>query len=105
MGTRPVADSQPRRPMSIKLGIWCDYGITLEPSEGIGVFVANLVQGLIEQPSIERIVLVSKEGQESLLDPLKQLNPDLVQVVGCLHRICSSGWGALPIASSNIVLI
>lgn len=82
MGTRPVADSQPRRPMSIKLGIWCDYGITLEPSEGIGVFVANLVQGLIEQPSIERIVLVSKEGQESLLDPLKQLNPDLVQVVG-----------------------
>lgn len=82
MGTRPVADSQPRHSMRIKLGIWCDYGITLEPSEGIGVFVANLVQGLIEQPSIERIVLVAKEGQEQLLDPLKQLNPDLVQVVG-----------------------
>jgi glycosyltransferase involved in cell wall biosynthesis len=82
MGTRPVADSQPQCTMSIKLGIWCDYGITLEPSEGIGVFVANLVQGLIEQPTIERVVLVAKEGQEQLLEPLKQLNPDIVQIVG-----------------------
>lgn len=67
---------------SLKLGIWCDYGVTLEPSEGIGVFVANLVEGLSQQPSIEKILLVSKEGQEPLLDPLKQLAPDLIEVVG-----------------------
>ena len=68
--------------MTLKLGIWCDYGVTLEPSEGIGVFVANLVQGLTEQSSIQRIVLVSKEGQEHLLDPLKQLAPQRIEVVG-----------------------
>jgi glycosyltransferase involved in cell wall biosynthesis len=68
--------------MKIKLGIWCDYGVTLEPSEGIGVFVANLVQGLIEQPSIDQILLVSKEKQEQLLDPLKKLTPQKIHVIG-----------------------
>ncbi|MBU6387201.1 MAG: hypothetical protein KGS49_14770, partial [Planctomycetes bacterium] len=68
--------------MKIKLGIWCDYGVTLEPSEGIGVFVANLVQGLIEQPSIDQILLVSKEKQEHLLDPLKKLAPQKIHVLG-----------------------
>lgn len=77
-----MADSKPIETMTLKLGIWCDYGVTLEPSEGIGVFVANLVQGLTEQSSIQRIVLVSKEGQEHLLDPLKQLAPQRIEVVG-----------------------
>lgn len=31
----------------MRIGIWCDYGFTLEPSEGIGVFVDNLVRGLL----------------------------------------------------------
>lgn len=68
--------------MTMKLGIWCDYGVTLEPSEGIGVFVANLVQGLVHQPSISKIVLVSKEGQENLLAPLKRLDENLIEVIG-----------------------
>lgn len=68
--------------MTIKLGIWCDYGVTLEPTEGIGVFVANLVHGLVEQPAISKIVLVSKEKQEHLLDPLQQLAPDRIEIVG-----------------------
>ena len=32
----------------IRIGIWCDYGVTLTPTEGIGVFVYNLVAGLLE---------------------------------------------------------
>jgi glycosyltransferase involved in cell wall biosynthesis len=64
------------------LGIWCDYGTTLTPTEGIGVFVANLVQGLVHQPSIDRIVLVSRRGHEHLLESLRQLAPDKIQVLG-----------------------
>lgn len=76
-----MADHQSSSAMRIKLGIWCDYGVTLEPSEGIGVFVANLVRGLIDQPSIDKIVLVSKEHQEHLLDPLRRLDQHRIQVV------------------------
>ena len=82
-----MALSQSHRTMThqldkIKLGIWCDYGVTLEPTEGIGVFVANLVEGLLGQPSMEKILLVSKEGQEQLLEPLRLLAPDRIEVIG-----------------------
>ena len=65
-----------------KLGIWCDYGITLQPSEGIGVFVANLVQGLVHQPDLSEILLVTKDREESLLEPVRQLSPDRIRIVG-----------------------
>lgn len=31
----------------MRIGIWCDYGFTLEPTAGIGVFVDNLVRGIM----------------------------------------------------------
>ncbi len=58
----------------MKLGIWCDFGTTLEPTEGIGVFVANLVETLANQPSIEEILLVAKAGEEHKLEPLQRNN-------------------------------
>ncbi len=42
----------------VKIGIWCDYGTTLKPSEGIGVFVANLLQGLTQLPTPPQVVLL-----------------------------------------------
>src|SRR5258708_39598409 len=46
-----------RRPFSI--GVWCDYGFTLAPLGGIGVFVYNLIAGLFEQEEpIEGVMLV-----------------------------------------------
>jgi len=77
-----MADHQSSSAMTIKLGIWCDYGVTLEPTEGIGVFVANLVQGLVQQPEIAKIVLVSKEKQEHLLATLKSLDPMRIEIIG-----------------------
>ena len=56
----------------MKLGIWCDFGSTLEPNAGIGVFVANLVETLANQPSIEEILLVAKAGEEHKLEPLQR---------------------------------
>ncbi|MFN7731742.1 MAG: glycosyltransferase family 4 protein [Pirellula sp.] len=66
----------------MKIGIWCDYGVTLQPSEGIGVFVANLVRGLIQLESVETCLLVSKFREEHLLEELEQLGGGKVQVVG-----------------------
>lgn len=66
----------------MKIGIWCDYGFTLQPSEGIGVFVANLVRGLIQLESVETCLLVSKHGEEHLLGELERLGAGKVQVVG-----------------------
>lgn len=81
----------------MKLGIWCDYGTTLTPTEGIGVFVANLVQGLATQPSIDRIVLVSRLGHEHLLDSLRQAAPERIEVLGNrrLHFSLRKPWKLL----------
>jgi glycosyltransferase involved in cell wall biosynthesis len=50
--------------VGFRVGIWCDYGFTLLPDEGIGVLVYNLVQGLlrIEEP-VEVVLLVSAGDQ------------------------------------------
>jgi glycosyltransferase involved in cell wall biosynthesis len=66
----------------LKIGIWCDYGVTLQPSEGIGVFVANLVRGLIQLETVETCLLVSKHSEEHLLGELEQLGAGKVNVVG-----------------------
>jgi glycosyltransferase involved in cell wall biosynthesis len=51
----------------LHLGILCDYGVPLRPQSGIGVFVHNLVQGLLSsQPSVRITFLVSPGGQEDL---------------------------------------
>ncbi len=47
----------------MNVGVWCAYGKTLEPSEGIGVFTHNVARGLLEDDRVGRIVLVIEEGQ------------------------------------------
>ncbi len=48
----------------MRIGIWCDYGFTLEPSEGIGVFVDNLARGLVRADLQCTITMMSHPGQE-----------------------------------------
>jgi glycosyltransferase involved in cell wall biosynthesis len=52
---------------AMRIGIWCDYGFTLEPSEGIGVFVDNLARGLVRADTDCQVVLMAHNGQENLL--------------------------------------
>jgi len=52
----------------VRIGIWCDYGFTLEPSEGIGVFVDNLVRGLLAADPGCRITLKAHPGRLAVLD-------------------------------------
>lgn len=51
----------------MRIGIWCDYGFTLEPSEGIGVFVDNLARGLVRSDPNCEILLFAHPGQENRL--------------------------------------
>lgn len=48
----------------MKVGIWCAYGKTLEPSEGIGVFAHNLARALLDDPRVSRIVMAIHAGEE-----------------------------------------
>ena len=66
----------------MKIGIWCDYGVTLQPSEGIGVFVANLVRGLAQLPEVEECLLISKRHEEHLLSELNDLGHGKVRIAG-----------------------
>lgn len=53
----------------MRIGIWCDYGSTLEPSEGIGVFVDNLARSLVRADPECHVVLMAHVGQERVLAP------------------------------------
>ena len=47
----------------MRIGIWCDYGCTLAPHDGIGVFVDNLVRGMLAADPTCRIVLKAHPGE------------------------------------------
>jgi len=69
-------ESQP-----LHIGILCDYGLPLRPESGIGVFVHNLVDGLlVSQPSVHVTLLVGQGGQEGLR-LLDQRYPSRVRIL------------------------
>lgn len=57
----------PTPPPPLHVGILCDYGFTYQPTEGIGVFVYNLVDGLLTLPSPPQITLQIHPGDAHLL--------------------------------------
>ncbi len=56
------------RGLGMRIGIWCDYGFTLGPSEGIGVFVDNLARGLVRADANCEVILKAHQGQRAVLD-------------------------------------
>lgn len=55
-----------KRPL--KVGIWCAYHKTLEQSEGIGVFTHNLARGLASLSSPVNVTMVTKPGDEAIMN-------------------------------------
>lgn len=53
----------------MRIGIWCAYGTTLEPTEGIGVFAHNLATALVGIERVERVILAVHRGDEPLVAP------------------------------------
>jgi glycosyltransferase involved in cell wall biosynthesis len=62
----PANTNRPRR-----IGIWCDYGFTLSPFQGIGVFVRNLALGLVEASSEVEVVILYHPGDPSAYAQLR----------------------------------
>ncbi len=76
----PRADhAAPARPLSV--GIWCDFGQTLTPNEGIGVFVHSLARGLLSLGEPVSLTLVTHPGEQGVMDDLKSLAPERVRVL------------------------
>src|SRR5438874_684261 len=65
----------------IRIGIWCDYGITLTPTEGIGVFVYNLVAGLLELEDEVEVVLLVRPGDQKMAAGLVPHAADRLRIV------------------------
>jgi glycosyltransferase involved in cell wall biosynthesis len=65
----------------MRIGIWCDYGFTLEPSEGIGVFVDNLIRGLIAADPTCRVTLKAHPDNLAVLEPAVRSGAGRVEVV------------------------
>src|SRR4051812_25339790 len=73
---RPPASNRP-----LRLGFWCDFGTTLRPHEGIGVFVYSLMEGFlrIDQP-VELVVLV-RPGDQHLVQNLLERGAQRIEVI------------------------
>ena len=65
----------------MRVGIWCDYGRTLAPHDGIGVFIDNLVRGMVAADPTCRIVLKAHGGQTDPLAALTLVGEGRVRVV------------------------
>jgi len=65
----------------MRIGIWCDYGFTLEPSEGIGVFVDNLARGLVRADPDCQILMMAHPGQKEVLAPVVASGDGRIRVV------------------------
>src|SRR5258708_6277989 len=66
----------------MRIGIWCEFGgQTLSPFEGIGVFVANLVTGLVRQPGRVEVVLLVHPDDPEVMAPLCRLAPARVSLL------------------------
>lgn len=51
----------------MRIGIWCGYGHTLVPTEGIGVFTHALARGFARLAGVEDVMMVVHAGDEPLV--------------------------------------
>jgi glycosyltransferase involved in cell wall biosynthesis len=82
--------TRPDRPLHI--GIYGDYGFTPRPDEGIGVFLFNLIDGLLELESQTRITLWVHPGEEHRLQRLLSRHGEAVQVYPPADRRLLGRW-------------
>jgi glycosyltransferase involved in cell wall biosynthesis len=73
------------QPASLNIGIWCDFGQTLLPHEGIGVFVHSLARGLLSLNEPISLTLVSHPGEQEVMNDLRMVAPDRVRVLPEIH--------------------
>jgi glycosyltransferase involved in cell wall biosynthesis len=65
----------------LHIGILCDYGFTLLPKSGIGVFVYNLIEGLLTLPHRPRVTLLAHPGDQQELEECANRWEDRVRIL------------------------
>jgi glycosyltransferase involved in cell wall biosynthesis len=66
---------------SMHIGILCDYGFTLLPKSGIGVFVYNLIDGLLTLSPPPQITLLTHPGDQEGLAECAERWQDRVRIL------------------------
>jgi glycosyltransferase involved in cell wall biosynthesis len=64
----------------LRLGVWMDYGETLGPCDGIGVFVHNLLHGLLDSNESLELVLQIHPGDEQVVQLFVEKAPTRVRI-------------------------
>jgi glycosyltransferase involved in cell wall biosynthesis len=65
----------------LHIGILCDYGFTLLPKSGIGVFVYNLIEGLLTLTPRPRLTLLAHPGDQNELEELANRWQERVRIL------------------------
>src|SRR5438128_93232 len=71
---------------SMHIGILCDYGFTLLPKSGIGVFVYNLIDGLLTLSPPPQITLLTHPGDQEGLAECAERWQDRVRILPPLEE-------------------
>lgn len=66
----------------MRIGIWCDYGKTLVPSEGIGVFAHHLAANLVLAHECD-VLMVAAAGDSGLLSDTVNRGVGRIQAAEC----------------------
>ncbi len=69
----------------MRIGIWCSYGRTLTPTEGIGVFTHAIARGLTALPGVHDVQLVVHAGSEQAVASTVAAGEGRIHVA-LLHR-------------------
>src|SRR5262245_9107401 len=91
-----------------RIGVWCHYGTTLTPNEGIGVFTYNLMQGLLQLAEPVELAVMVRPGDQHLVAPLAERAPGRVHVLpdpkrrlAFRLRLCK--WAAAWVRRSDLM--
>src|SRR5438876_9042378 len=68
------------------IGILCDYGFTLLPKSGIGVFVYNLIDGLLTLVPRPKVTALAHPGDQKELQELAQRWDNRVRILPPLEE-------------------
>src|SRR5260370_26652547 len=73
------------------IGILCDYGFTLLPHSGIGVFVYNLIDGLLTLIPCPKITLLTHPGDQEELKEWAERWQDRVRILPSFEKCKTVG--------------
>jgi glycosyltransferase involved in cell wall biosynthesis len=72
-----------------RIGIWCDYGVTLTPKDGIGVFVYNLATGLLSLAESPEIVMLVRPGDQPVVEGLRKSAEGRLEIIPARPNLLS----------------